>query len=113
MEMYGSVTPPKYNLKNVVTRVILHYSDNDWLAAVEDVHKLYLRLPNAELDHMSDLQFEHMDFVWGIDAREILYEPIIASMKLYDRLVGSQKKAQFSSKQNQINSNQLVKTKND
>lgn len=27
-----------------------------------------------------------MDFVWGIGARNILYEPIISSMHLYDKL---------------------------
>lgn len=83
---YGSEYPPDYNLKNVISRVILHYADNDWLAAVEDVQRLYLQLPNAELNHVPDPRFEHMDFVWGIETRKMLYEPIVASMKLYDSL---------------------------
>lgn len=87
MARYGRPTPPAYNLKNVLTRVILHYSDNDWLSSPIDVRRLYAKLPNAEMNHIPDEQFEHMDFVWGIGARKVLYEPIIASMKLYDRLV--------------------------
>lgn len=30
--------------------------------------------------------FTDMDFVWGIGARDVLYNPIIASMELYDKL---------------------------
>lgn len=83
---YGSEIPPDYNLKNVVARVILHYADNDWLAAVTDVERLHKLLPNSEMNHVSDRWFEHMDFVWGIETKEMLYEPIIVSMKLYDSL---------------------------
>lgn len=88
MRSYGSVTPPEYNLENVVSRVILHYSDNDWLSSPIDVQRLHTKLPNAEMNHIPDEKFEHMDFVWGIGARSVLYDPIIASMKLYDSIVG-------------------------
>lgn len=37
------------------------------------------------------IRFEHMDFVWGMGARKDLYEPIIASMKLYDSITGKLK----------------------
>lgn len=32
---YGSMFPPKYNLAAVTAPVYLHYSNNDWLAAVK------------------------------------------------------------------------------
>lgn len=85
-EKYGSIIPPEYNLANVVAPVILHYSDNDWLASSIDVERLYRKLPNAKLQPVPDRTYEHMDFVWGIKARTHIYEPIIASMKLYDKL---------------------------
>lgn len=31
---YGSRHPPEYDLKKISAPVFLHYSDNDWLAAV-------------------------------------------------------------------------------
>lgn len=88
MDKYGRPTPPDYNLNNVQARVILHYSDNDWLSAPVDVERLYKKLPNAEINHIPDKKYEHMDFVWGIGAKEVLYKPIIASMKLYEKFVG-------------------------
>lgn len=86
MAIYGSTAPPDYKLKNVAARVILHYSDNDWLSAVSDVERLHAALPDSQLNHISDRRFEHMDFVWGIDTRSILYKPIVDSMKLYDKM---------------------------
>lgn len=83
---YGSVSPPDYKLKNVRTRVILHYADNDWLAAVSDVKRLHSQLPDSQLNHMPDRMFEHMDFIWGSGTRKVLYNEIIGSMKLYDRM---------------------------
>lgn len=87
MRRYGQITPPDYNLTNVASRVILHYSDNDWLSAPIDVQRLYDKLPNAEYNHIPDERFEHMDFVWGIGAKNVLYKPIIASMKMYDKIM--------------------------
>jgi hypothetical protein len=31
---YGHFSPPEYDLSKVTAKVALHYSDNDWLAAV-------------------------------------------------------------------------------
>lgn len=76
-------------MSKVSSRVILHYSDNDWLSSPIDVQRLYAKLPNSEMHHIPDEKFEHMDFVWGIGAIDVLYKPIIASMKLYDAIVSS------------------------
>lgn len=32
---YGSSSPPNYDLKNIDAPVALHFSDNDWMAAVK------------------------------------------------------------------------------
>lgn len=58
MSKYGSATPPDYALNNVRARVILHYSDNDWLSAPIDVERLHAKLPNAERHHIPDKKFE-------------------------------------------------------
>lgn len=58
MAKYGNVTPPDYALNNVRARVILHYSDNDWLSAPIDVERLHAKLPNAERHHIPDKKFE-------------------------------------------------------
>jgi hypothetical protein len=32
---YGRFTPPDYDVSKVTAPVVLHYADNDWLAAVK------------------------------------------------------------------------------
>jgi hypothetical protein len=34
MFIYGQFTPPDYDLRKVTAPVALHYSENDWLAAI-------------------------------------------------------------------------------
>lgn len=35
MAKYGSISPPDYELSKVTAPIALHYSDNDWLAAIK------------------------------------------------------------------------------
>lgn len=83
MFTYGRLTPPPYNLRNVRAPVALHYSNNDWLAAVEDVAELQRGLPNViGMFLVPDLQFNHLDFVWAIDVQELLYRRMFNIMRL-------------------------------
>ena len=44
--MYGSSTPPDYDLSMVKTPVLLYWGNNDWLATPEDVENIAQQLPN-------------------------------------------------------------------
>lgn len=99
---YRSIKPPVYNLNNVKANVTLHYSDNDWLAAVKDVKRLYAQLPNAIVNHIPDPKFDHMDFVWGSNTRKMLYKDIIASMLSYDQNMDKDKWIVFKRKKRYI-----------
>lgn len=80
---YGSIRPPNYNLANVVAPVALHYSANDWLAAVEDVEQLHQALPNAIGKFLvPDPQFNHLDFSWAIDVEELLFKRVFNLMRV-------------------------------
>uniref|UniRef100_A0A182R885 Lipase n=1 Tax=Anopheles funestus TaxID=62324 RepID=A0A182R885_ANOFN len=82
---YGSIRPPDYPLRRVTAPVALHYSDNDLLADVSDVRKLYSYLPNSiGLFRVPDPRWTHLDFVYGIDANTFLYERVISLMKRYN-----------------------------
>lgn len=75
---YGALTPPAYNLANVRVPVSVHYSDNDWVAGPTDAVKLYNALPNRMGLHRVKLtQFNHVDFLWGVDACSLVYETVI------------------------------------
>ncbi|XP_014243472.1 lipase 3-like [Cimex lectularius] len=80
---YGSDAPPEYPLGKVTSPVILQFSDNDWLAGIKDVEKLYGSLPNARKFEVPYPYFNHLDFLWAINVREVLYDPLIKMLKEY------------------------------
>lgn len=82
---YGSISPPSYDLNNVVAPVALHYSDNDWLAAVKDVDKLATKLPKMiGKFRVGHSKWNHLDFIWGMEAKSYLYDRVISLMERYE-----------------------------
>uniref|UniRef100_A0A182U574 Lipase n=1 Tax=Anopheles melas TaxID=34690 RepID=A0A182U574_9DIPT len=82
---YGSIRPPDYPLDRVTAPVALHYGDNDWLAAVSDVRQLHSSIRNPiGLFRVSDPNWNHLDFTWGIDADSLLYRRVISFMDRYN-----------------------------
>ncbi|XP_047503796.1 lipase 3-like, partial [Pieris napi] len=83
---YGSPEPPRYNLSNIVCPVYLHYSESDPLADVIDVNKLFNELGGTPIRiRVPDKKFSHIDFVWGIDAKTLVYDNVIEIMKNFDK----------------------------
>lgn len=76
---YGSIFPPAYDLKAVTAPVYLHYSDNDWMAAVKDVDELAGKLGNlVGKFRVPDAKFNHLDFTYATDADTLLYNRVIS-----------------------------------
>lgn len=71
--------PPKdYNLSKVTAPVYLICGRNDWLSDLRDVKKLYSMLPNvAGTLIVKDEKWNHLDFMYGIDAPELVYKYVI------------------------------------
>lgn len=81
---YGSIYPPDYNLAKITAPIALHFSDNDWLAAVKDVDELASKLPNLiGKFRVSDARFNHLDFTWAIDAYDLVWSRVISLMDRY------------------------------
>lgn len=79
---YRTFEPPRYNLSRVTAPVILHYADNDYLSAPEDVETLAKQLPGIVSKRMVPMRrFNHIDFIWGINSKELLYSHVISNMK--------------------------------
>lgn len=71
---YGQSSPPDFNLANVQIPVALFWGQNDWLATPEDVAILAPQLPNLILNQRVPFDnFNHLDFVWAINADELVY----------------------------------------
>lgn len=81
-KIYGQRTPPDYNLKNCKASVALIYADDDSMAAAEDVKRLPNEMPNViEIRRVDDDTFNHVDFIWATDAKELVYDHIIDWMR--------------------------------
>ncbi|XP_030565276.1 lipase 3-like [Drosophila novamexicana] len=84
LEIYKSEQPPDYPVENISSKLHLWYSDNDNMAAVEDVWALADRLPNRELHRMGDPMWDHGDFALNMEVRKYLNEPVIEIMKKFE-----------------------------
>lgn len=81
MIVYGKIKPPKYNLANVKVPTFLHYSNNDPLSQVRDVYRLHEELGHGIKMLLPLPSFTHLDYMWAIDARVILYDRVISLLK--------------------------------
>lgn len=83
MNFYNRSTPPDYNLTACTARVAIIYADKDTLAAAEDVRRLPKKLPNVMvIQRVDNDTFNHIDFIWATDAKELVYDYIIEWMQI-------------------------------
>ena len=82
---YGQLYPPLYDLSKVRAPVFIYHSTNDWMAAPADVELLNSQLPNVYLKYLVPLTaFNHLDFVWAINVRSLVYNRLLQSIRLMD-----------------------------
>jgi len=81
-DVYGQDTPPDYDLKKVTAPIALYWGENDWLAHPADVLRLLSGLPNLAVNfEVPYAEWNHLDFIYGIDADKLLYPEIIKNME--------------------------------
>lgn len=79
--VYGSFKPPAYNLSAIHTPIFLHYADNDWLSTPRDVDRLSREIKSVFGKYRVPLaKFNHLDFVFAIDAKKLIYDRLINIM---------------------------------
>lgn len=84
--IYGSFKPPAYNLSAITTPVFLHYADNDWLATPDDVDKLLKEVKSAMGKYRVPMaKFNHLDFVFAINAKELIYDRMLNIMTQFNK----------------------------
>ncbi|KAF5306000.1 hypothetical protein FQR65_LT07493 [Abscondita terminalis] len=83
-KLYSSIQPPSYNIEKITAPVYLYYSTNDWLSHEIDVNRLNERLPNVKGKILiSDPKFNHLDYLYAIDVKTLLYDQLIKTMSEY------------------------------
>lgn len=81
---YGQKKPPQYPIQNITLPIAYFVSDNDWLASIKDAEMSYNKLINPIEFYLIPFKgFNHLDFIWGTDAKTLVYDKLISIMKNY------------------------------
>lgn len=87
---YKRTSPPEYNLRNATIPVSVYYAEGDRLTVVKDVRSLINKLPNVINDYLvPHAKFNHVDFVWGKNAGQLVYDEIVKTIQSPESLVTS------------------------
>ena len=85
LEVYGSEKPPLYDLSLVTAPVALHYGANDNIVSRNDIENIKQQLSNTIGVYEVELPlFNHLDFVYGIDAKTLVYDKILSIMNDFE-----------------------------
>ncbi|XP_058070825.1 triacylglycerol lipase 2-like [Magnolia sinica] len=84
---YGQPKPPVYDMTNIPHNIplFLSYGGKDALSDVKDVELLLEILKSHNSDKLTVQyrdDYAHADFVMGVNANQVVYEPMIAFFKL-------------------------------
>lgn len=83
--MRGTEIPPDFELWRITTPLTLHYSLVDRLVSPIDVKRLSLKLKSVAYVQMIDeKEFNHIDFIWGIDSARLIYSNILKFFDMYE-----------------------------
>ncbi|KAM6546529.1 hypothetical protein CsatB_027265 [Cannabis sativa] len=82
MKQYGKPTPPLYNMSSIPNNfpLLLSYGGKDELSDVNDVSVLLEKLKDHEQDKLVVQLVEnyaHLDFVMGVNANKVVYNPLM------------------------------------
>ena len=87
LKLYGTPTPPKYelnNFKDYKIKSLITISDSDPFSNEKDIHLLLDKIPK-ENHHLLTIKrltnYNHLDYLWAECAKTDLYEDIISFLQ--------------------------------
>lgn len=80
-KIYGSRSPPDYDLSKITLPMHLFWAQNDLLSSEKDIKTLYERLPSkTEIYMVPDPDFNHLDYLWAVDAPTLVNNKLLESL---------------------------------
>jgi lysosomal acid lipase/cholesteryl ester hydrolase len=86
-QRYGQMFPPLYRFTGHRAPVSFYHSTNDWLAGPADVQILYNQMGSRQVQLkylVPQPEFNHMDFVWAINVRTLVYNRLVQDLRKWD-----------------------------
>uniref|UniRef100_A0A8D2J3C1 AB hydrolase-1 domain-containing protein n=1 Tax=Varanus komodoensis TaxID=61221 RepID=A0A8D2J3C1_VARKO len=77
---YNQIQPPEYNVSDMNVPIAIWSGGEDWLSDPEDVEILIPKLKHLKYAKFIP-EWNHLDFVYGLDARNKMYNDIIKMLK--------------------------------
>ncbi|XP_031767964.2 lipase 3-like [Galleria mellonella] len=84
--MYGSLTPPDYELDKITSPVAIYYATKDRVTPQASVDAISSRLGNVvKLTRVPYDDFSHADFLFARDVKELLYDDVLDLIYKYSQ----------------------------
>ncbi|KAL5276526.1 LIPA.2 family protein [Megaselia abdita] len=82
---YHQKAPTDYTPENIDAETYFYYGDNDYFADVGDVLKISQQIQNLALYYQVPVPtWNHLDFLWAINVKEMINDPVKTAMEAYD-----------------------------
>ncbi|KAJ0016290.1 hypothetical protein NQD34_014580 [Periophthalmus magnuspinnatus] len=82
MKHYNQSTPPDYDVRKMKVPTALFTGGHDTLADPKDVALLIPQISNLVF-HLHLEEWEHLDFIWGLDAKDKMFPSILKLLQSY------------------------------